>query len=486
MQLPPKGIDANELLTQLAKRKESNVDWKGKKTLAYSFHLNDEVTALAEEAYRTYLWDNALDPTISPALLQFESEIVAICASHLHGDDEVGGSFTSGGTESVLLAVKTARDYSREHRPEIKNPNMILPSTAHPCFHKAAEYFNVEKIIVPVDPKTCSVRSEDVEKAITPDTILLVGSATSYAHGSVDPIAQLGQIALEKNLLFHVDGCIGGFLLNLFRELGEPVPEYDFAVPGVTSISMDLHKYAFCPKGASVVLYKNATLRKHQIFSYSGWPGYSIVNPTMQSSKTGGPLAAAWTVLHHLGKEGYLKIAADLLDLRRDLIKRIEASEEFYLLGRPEMTLFGIASTSTNIFALEDELKKRGYVLHSQLEREGIPANLHINLLPANAGILESFFVDLKEAAKVVRESSSEGDGMLRAAMESVDLSELDDKGIAALLEMVGLGAGQLPGGGMAEVNEIFNALPSEQTDRLLKIYFNGLNRIQKETPAEV
>ena len=205
----------------------------------------------------------------------------------------------------------------------------------------------------------------------------------------------------------------------------------------------------------------------------------------MQSSKTGGPIAAAWTVLHHLGKEGYLKVASELLELRRKVIKGIEASEDFYLLGRPEMTLFGIASKSTNIFALEDELKKRGYVLHAQLERDGIPANLHINLLPANAGILETFFSDLEKAAKTVRENSSEEPGMLSAAMQSVDLSELDDEGIAALLEMVGLGRGQLPGGGMAEVNEIFNALPSEQTDSLLKIYFNGLNRIRKEAVAE-
>ncbi len=484
MRMPETGIDSRELLHRLATRQESNIDWKGGKTFAYSFHANDEVTKLAEEAYRMFLWDNALDPTIFPALLRFESEIVAMCSDHLHGDDEVVGNFTSGGTESVLLAVKTARDYTREHRPEVTRPNMVLPSTAHPCFHKAAEYFDLEKIVVPVDPETCTVRVEEMRAAITSDTILLVGSATSYAHGSVDPIPEIGRLAVEKNLLFHVDGCIGGFLLNFFRDLGESITEYDFAVPGVTSISMDLHKYAFCPKGASVVLYRNPSIRKHQIFSYSGWPGYSIVNPTMQSSKSGGPLAAAWAVMNHLGREGYLKLAAAMLEMSRHFRKGIAESVDFELVGNPQMTLFGIAWEKGNIFQLEEELKRRGYVLHSQLERGGIPANLHVNLMPANGGILDSFLADLVDAARTVREGEQEEGGMLRAAIESVDLSELDDEGIARLLEMVGLGTGQLPGEGMAEVNEIFNALPHEQTDRLLKIYFNGINRIRQEETA--
>ena len=221
-----------------------------------------------------------------------------MAAAHLNGDDEGGRQLHqrrhrehhAGGEDGARLRARQAAARSRE-------PEIVLPVTGHAAFQKAAHYLGVKPVLVPVDPATFKADVDAVRRAITPNTILLVGSAVSYAHGVVDPIRELGQLALEHDLLFHVDACMGGFLLPYFRRLGAPVPDFDFSVPGVTSISMDFHKYAFAAKGASMVLYRNKELRRYQIYTCAQWTGYTVINPTVQSTKSAGPLAAAWAVL---------------------------------------------------------------------------------------------------------------------------------------------------------------------------------------------
>jgi len=478
MQIPERGQGRDEVLEELKGYRDGDISWRDGKALAYVFHADEEAAAVGERAYQMYLWENALDPTIFPSLMRFETEIVAMAAHHLGGDDQVVGNFTSGGTESVLLAVKTARDYARANRPDLGRPHMVLPVTAHPCFHKAAHYFELDTTMVPVDPQTMKADAAAMREAITDDTVLLVGSSPSYAHGVVDPIREIGQVALEHNLLFHVDGCIGGFLLPFMRDVGEQITDFDFSVPGVTSMSMDLHKYAYCPKGASVVLYRNADIRRHQFFTWSAWPGYSMVNPTVQSSKSGGPLAAAWAVLNYFGREGYLRIAEGLAESRKRVIAGIEAIDDLYIQGDPEMTLFAVGSDTVNLFRLCDEMKRRGWTMHPQLQLGEMKPSFHINLIPINGEHIDNWLAELARCVEDVKADKSAG-GMteLRQALEFINFDKLDDKGIEALLELAGLGGGDLPGDDVGEVFEILNDLPHHIIDRVLAIYFNKLSR---------
>ncbi|MCA9773672.1 MAG: aspartate aminotransferase family protein, partial [Myxococcales bacterium] len=246
--IPVKGLSKQDVYGELEAARAADLPWRNGRTWAYVYDPGPEAEAVIKHAYMDYLTENGLDPTAFPSTLKFETELLSMAASHLKGDEEVVGNFTSGGTESIFLAVKTARDRARAMRPEIREPEMVLPMTAHAAFQKAAHYLGVRPVITDVDPVTFRADVESARSAITPNTVLLVGSAISYGHGVVDPIRELGAIALERDVLLHVDGCMGGFLLPYFRRLGAEVPDFEFNVPGVTSISMDLHKYAFAAK----------------------------------------------------------------------------------------------------------------------------------------------------------------------------------------------------------------------------------------------
>jgi glutamate/tyrosine decarboxylase-like PLP-dependent enzyme len=274
MNISEKGMSEEEVFAQLEAFRKNDLKWQEGRAFGYVFDPGKDVMAVGKKAYSAFLSENGLDFTVFQSLQRLEKELAAFGAQHLRGDENVVGNFSSGGTESIILAVKAARDYYREKRSEIKQPEMVLPTTAHPAFHKAAHYLDVKVVAVGVDPQTFKVHADKVRQAITENTIMLVGSAPSYAQGVIDPITKLSDIALEKDLWLHTDACMGGFLLPYFKRLGEPVPDFDFSVPGVSSISMDLHKYAYSPKGASLVLYRNKDLRRYQIFACSKWIGY--------------------------------------------------------------------------------------------------------------------------------------------------------------------------------------------------------------------
>jgi len=308
MQIPEKGWSRKEVFDRLETYRAGDMPWRDGRTWAYIYDPGPEAEAVIKDAFASYLTENGLDPTVFPSALRMENEVVALAARHLNGDAGVVGNFTSGGTESILLAVKAARDHAREKRG-IVEPEMVLPETAHAAFQKAGHYLGVRPVLVPVDPESFRADADAVRDAISERTVLLVGSAISYAHGVVDPIPELGALAAERGLLLHVDGCMGGFLLPYFRRLGGEFPDFDFRVPGVTSISMDLHKYAFAAKGASTILYRSKELRKYQMYACSNWTGYTVINPTVQSTKSAGPVAGAWAALHFIGDDGYLEIA---------------------------------------------------------------------------------------------------------------------------------------------------------------------------------
>jgi glutamate/tyrosine decarboxylase-like PLP-dependent enzyme len=322
-------------------------------------------------------------------------------ASLLNGDAEVVGNMTTGGTESLLMAVKTARTHARATKLQIKTPEVVLPMTAHPAFEKAAEYFDVKMVHVPVrEDYRADVAA--MEAAITPNTIMLVGSAPSYPQGVVDPIRDLARVAVKHNLLLHVDACVGGMLLPFVRKLGYPIPDFDFAIPGVTSMSCDLHKYGYAAKGASVVLYRNSALRRHMFFSYINWSGGVYVSPTMTGTRPGGPIAAAWAIMNFLGEEGYLKLANIVMQTVRKIREGIASLSGVRVLSNPEMSVLAIASDQFDVYQIGDELTLRGW----HLDRQQFPPSLHMTIVPAHALVADQFLSDLKDSIAAVKRPS--------------------------------------------------------------------------------
>jgi glutamate/tyrosine decarboxylase-like PLP-dependent enzyme len=346
MHIPETGLSKEEILATLQAFKSRDMDWKAGKVWCYVYHPGEDPAEVTREAYLSFLSENGLDPSVFPSLLKLETDVVRAAIDLLRGDANAVGHLTTGGTESIMLAVKTARDKARAEHPELTQPEMVLPRTAHAAFHKAAHYLSVRPVVVEIDPQTFKVRAEDVRAAITPNTILLVASAPSYSQGVIDPIAEIGRVAQEKNLLFHVDACVGGLHLSFMRKLGYDVPDFDFTVPGVTSMSLDMHKYGYAAKGCSVVMYRSKELRKYQIFACTETTGYTLINPTMLSSKSGGPMAGAWAILNFLGEAGYKKIVREVHEGARKLMAGINAIPDLQVLGEPVMCMFSFKSNT--------------------------------------------------------------------------------------------------------------------------------------------
>jgi sphinganine-1-phosphate aldolase len=475
MKMPEQGSPMDAVLSRLQAYRSHDIATHGGRTWAYVYETGrPDVEEVAQRAYSAYLGLNGLDFTVFPSLLQLENEVVSMAAAHLGGDQNVVGSFTSGGTESIILAVKTARDRARRLRPGIVRPAVVAPETAHAAFHKAAHYLDVDLILTPTEPATFKADPEAMAAAVTHETIMLVGSAVSYAHGVTDPIRELGEIALEHDLLLHVDACVGGFLLPYFRRLGAPVTEFDFTVPGVTSMSMDFHKYGYAPKGASVVLYRDKELRRHQFFVCADWPGYTVVNSTVQSSKSGGPLAAAWALLQYLGDAGYLELARSTLRATQRLLDGLRSIEGLRVLGEPEGSLVAFTSDTLNVFELIDEMRGRGWYIQPQLRHGGSKENAHISVDPAGDGSVDGLLAVLRECVAAVEGRGTSLPPELGAVLAALDPSSMSPEALAGFLEAVGIRDGRLPER-MAPVNEVMNLLPKNVTEEMLADFVNDL-----------
>lgn len=476
MKIPEKGMAKEKIFNTLASYKGEDLDWKSGRVLGYIYYPGEKAHDVIDEAYTMFLTENALDPTTFPSTLRLENEVVGMTANLLQGGQEVVGNFTSGGTESLILAVKTARDYARATKPHIKEPEMVMPVTAHASFYKAAHYLDVKPVVTPVDADSFLADVAAMRDAITDNTILLVGSAPGYAHGIVDPISEIAKLAKNNNLLCHVDGCVGGIHLAYMRKLGYPVPEFDFSVPGVTSISADLHKYGYAAKGASIILYKNKELRKHQIFACSRWAGYTIINAAVTSSKTAGPMAAAWAVMNYLGDEGYRKIVGEVMEATRLIIDGINGIDGVKVLGEPNMCMFAFASTSKkiNVYRLADALKKKGWYVQPQFARANSPANLHISMNRATVHQAQAFLHDLeKTIAELKQEEISDEARELRAELDKLSI-KFDDETFLKLTEMAGITGTELPDK-METINQIMEVLPYDVSEWILIEYLNNL-----------
>lgn len=403
--IPQKGWAPHDVRAALEKAKAKDLAVTGGRTMAYVYdHGRPEIDAMAQEAYAMFKHANGLDFTAFPSSIALETDLVDMMAELLGGGSDTVGHFTSGGTESLILAVKAAREHARATRG-VTEPELVLPTTAHPAFHKAAHYLGLKIIQTPVDPVTFKADPEALAAAITDRTALVVGSAVSYAHGVADPIVQIAAAAAKQGVWMHVDGCIGAFLLAYCRKLGEAVAPFDLSVPGVTSISTDVHKYGYAPKGGSILLFKDKTYRKYAYFANARTPGYAIINTTVQSSKSVGLLAAAWAVTKLIGEDGYLAFAHDIREATRALVAGIDAIAELAVLGRPETSLVAFASTDphVSIFKVISELRKRGWYIHAQLARFGGPANAHLSVSPAHRAGVGQFLADLADAVAAAR-----------------------------------------------------------------------------------
>jgi sphinganine-1-phosphate aldolase len=422
---PSQGITHEEIISTLQSLKTGDSDWKHGRMFSLIFNAGDDIARVAEEAYALFMVENGLSPFAFPSLLKMETEVVSMMANLLSGDENTVGNMTSGGSESIMLIVKAARDHARAKTPHIMQPELLMPLSAHPAFNKAAHYLGLKTVIVPTDKKTLMTDAEAMSNAITENTVMMVGSAPSYPHGIIDPIADLAKIALQRGIWMHVDACVGGLELPFIEKLGYPIPSFDFRVPGVCSMSADIHKYGFTPKGASVVLYRSAELRQFQIFAYTDWPGGIYATPNISGSRPGGPIASAWAAIKYLGSEGYMKLAQKSMEATRKIIEEINAIPELYVLGEPLSTVFAIGSDVLNIFALGEKMKE----YHWYIDSQHLPPCLHMTISPIHAVMVDNFITDLKTSVKHVANLMPE-DITGEAAMYGM-IGSMPDRGMA-------------------------------------------------------
>ncbi|MFO7952162.1 MAG: aspartate aminotransferase family protein [Bacillota bacterium] len=470
--MQPEGVSREMVLHELMSFTEKDIDWRTGRVLTGLYDPGEEAHDLAVEAYNCFLAHNALYVNLYPSIGKMEKEIVASIAELLRGDDEVVGNMTSGGTESILMAVKTARDWARENRPEIKNPEMVLPVSAHPAFIKAAHYFGLDVVQTELDLNDYRADLSSFEKGLSENTVLAVGSAPNFSHGSIDPVEEMSALAKNRSILFHVDGCVGGIYLSIMRQMGEEVRDFDFSLPGVTSISADLHKYGYTPKNASVILYRNRDLRRFAWFVCSSTTEYVVINPTAQSSRTGGPVAAAWVMLRYMGEAGFREIVKNSQEATKLMLDGIADIEGLKVLGEPDMCMFTMASDEINIFEVDDEMSMRGWKMIPQFACGGSPPNLHVSLSHANVPYAKKYVEDLHDVVdRLRREGSRVNTEELIAIVDEVADQSLDEI-MGAIMPHIGLSGMDLPER-MAPLNTVLSRLDANKRDHLLTFYFN-------------
>jgi glutamate/tyrosine decarboxylase-like PLP-dependent enzyme len=405
--IPERGIGKDKILQELEKLKKlEEKKWKEGYASGAVYHGGDEHIAFLNQVYSMYSQSNPLHPDIWPSMVKFESEIVSM-VSHLLSGKKTCGCVTSGGTESILLAVKAYRDLARK-RKGIKSPEMILPVTAHVAFDKASQYFGIKTVYVPVDSKY-EADVNAVGHAITENTILIVGSAPCFPYGTIDPIEKLSTLAMENKIGCHVDACLGGFILPWAEKLGYDVPPFDFRLPGVTSISVDTHKYGFSPKGTSVILYRNPQLRHYQYYTATDWPGGLYASPTIPGSRAGGLIATCWAALLSMGENGYMEATKKILETAVRIKSGIAEIPELYILGNP-LWVIAFSSKSLNIYQIMEYMTKIGWNLNGLQKPPAV--HIAITLRHTQSGVAERFLRDLKSAVGYVKEHPKEQIGL--------------------------------------------------------------------------
>ena len=383
-----------------------DVRWREGRAFSLAYNAGPDALAVAEEAYRRFSGENALNTDAFPSLKRIQAEVVAMAGVWLGATPQSAGFMTSGGTESILMAVKAARDRLLALRA-IRNPNMVLPTSAHAAFAKAGAYFGVEvrRVAVQPDWRANVAAMRDVTDE---NTVLIVGSAPQYPQGVIDDIVGIAKIAIDFDINCHVDACMGGVTLAYLARLGENITPWNLQVPGVSSISVDLHKFGYTSKGASVIIYATKHLRSFQGFITDDWLGGFYGSSGVLGTKSGGSMASAWAVMHFLGDDGYLRLTRQAREATLQLADFVRESQDLVLRAEPESTLlcFGARDPSAlNIFAVADELSKRGWYV----DRQTPPDSLHCTVNAIHHDKIDWFTKDLHECVAIALSQQSSG-----------------------------------------------------------------------------
>lgn len=411
--IPETGISGNLILDQIRDFQKGDVNWEDGRTWSLVYHADKAHDQLLQDVSNQFFSANYLNPLAFQSLKKMENEVIEMTSDMLNGGEQTVGAISSGGTESILLAIYTYREWAKKNYPAIKAPEIVAPETIHPAFNKAAHLFGLKIRKAKVDREKCAMVDE-LEKSINQNTILIAASAPSYPHGVLDPIPEIGALAEKYQLPFHVDACIGGFMLPWVERLGEPLVPFDFRVPAVTSISADVHKFGYGAKGASVILYQKMDFLKYQFYITTDWSGGIYASPTLLGSRAGGPIASAWASMKHMGVKGYLSIAKSLVEGRKKLEEKMKDIPELQIVGKPCMNIMAYTTRKNkpDIFAVADQLEKRGWML----DRQQSPGCIHLTVLPTNVSVIDQYISDIKASIDYVKthpETSGSGNAAI-------------------------------------------------------------------------
>ncbi|HRI72493.1 MAG TPA: aspartate aminotransferase family protein [Polyangium sp.] len=473
LHFPENGQSRDEILSAIRDARARDLKSDGH-AFAFVYDAGADTRAVTREAFAACMEGNGLDPTVYPSARILENAVVHAVLEIMNAPEGAVGTATTGGTESVILAVKSARDYARKTRPHITAPKMLLPETAHACFHKAAHYLGVEIIPVNVNPATMQADVDDARAKMNGDVILVVGSAPGYAHGVIDPITKLAALAQEHGALMHVDACVGGCVLPFLRDVGVPIPDFDFRVEGVTSISVDLHKYGFAPKGISVILQRRRELRDAQYFACANWTGYAIVNSSMLGSKSVAATAAALAIIKHLGRNGFRERAKKMWDATQVIIGVIEKTPGIRLVARPDANVLALTTDTGDVFELADRLTECGWYVQPTYSFGQSPAHIHLTVDPGNAEKAGDFARDLEKCARDLPERMAPPPEVVMMLSHIVSSNGGGGFDTGDIMAQLGITDGKLPSrAGM--IHRILEAAPPPVRQALLSMFMGEL-----------
>ncbi|WP_041685435.1 pyridoxal phosphate-dependent decarboxylase family protein [Erythrobacter litoralis] len=396
--MPKRGRDWAEVRAEMIDRGAGDAKWRDGKTAVYVFNAGPDIAEVQHEAYALYMSENGLGPLAFPSLAQMEREVIEMALSLLRGPEGAAGAMTSGGTDSITMAVKAARDFARAEKGLSGPANIVLPKSAHPAFDKAAHLMDIEVRRVPLkDDGSYEADPAAMDAACDAATIMMVGSAPNFPHGIVDPIMTLGEVAQARDIWLHTDACVGGYFAPFARMNGVDVPPFDFEVPAVRSMSADLHKYGYAAKGASTVLFRSEEYYNHMPFENRDWSGAPMKTPTLAGTRPGGAISAAWAVMQVLGVEGYREKQGLVCATR----ERVEAGVRelgFEVLGNPLLGLIAFRHPEHDNYAIYSEMYRKGWFTSLTIE----PPALHLMLSPKHAEVIDDYLVDLAAGLETV------------------------------------------------------------------------------------
>jgi len=433
--IPHEGEHPDHLMDEIRSMKKADVAWREGKVWSLVYYADEAHDKLLRDAHSELFSTNYLNPLAFKSLHRMEQEVVHMTAHMLHGDAHTVGVMSTGGTESVLLAMFCYRQRARKLHTRITRPEVVTPVTIHPAFDKAAELFGLHIRKAPVDTDR-KVIVEEMEACINENTILVAASAPSYPNGAMDPIDAIAGMARRHHLPFHVDACIGGFMLPWVEKLGYEVPLWDYRVDGVTSISADVHKFGYGAKGASVLTYKSMDYLRQQFVVTTDYPGGIYISPTLLGTRAGGPIAAAWAGMRHLGESGYMAIAQKLMDGVNKLREGFNAIPGIVVVGKPVMNLisFTTEGNKPDIFVVADQLEDKGWMV----ERQQLPDCIHLTVLPTNVVVIDQYLADLRDALAYAAdhpEATAKGNAAIYGLMARIPFRGMVEKSVKKIME---------------------------------------------------